>query len=137
MALIIESWAILELSARMLYFVSSDAVKSTKSLNFWIGDLPLFVIVIVVAPVYFASFNASTIYFEEPEWDIAITTSSSVKWDATITCMWLSEYAYALHPARRSLWLASSAIDAEFPRPNITILLHLQFSRRHFQDFCC
>ena len=57
----------------------------------------------VVAPFCFAILSASTMSLDEPECDTASATSSLHRCEATITCIWLSEYANALQPARRSL----------------------------------
>ena len=71
------SCAILELSARMLYCVSSDEVARTISLCLRIGDLPLLVIAIVRALCSLAIFKASTISLDEPECEMPIATSPS------------------------------------------------------------
>ena len=55
--------------------------------TFVIGDLPLFVIEIAVAPRSRAILSASTISFDEPECDMPMATSLSVRCEAVMACI--------------------------------------------------
>ena len=81
------SCAILELRARIEYFVSSASVRNFISETFIIGDLPFEVMQIVQAEFDFAILSASTISVDEPECEMPIATSFSVSCDAAIDCI--------------------------------------------------
>ena len=84
------SCAILELRAKIESWVSSEEVSRVMSAVFIMGDLPMLVRAMVAAPRVLAIFMASTMSFEEPEWETPTARSPGFRWEAAIACMWLS-----------------------------------------------